>query len=203
MTLPGLGSDPVFAEVIKVSTQLYLFCFSAFLALKQVFFYRIKGNNNVIRLIKKSDHQNNFLLQGVIIALLSLVYIYYTETLMSFSTIMVGVLLFYYLMQVLINGNPSVYLDDESFSYDDYFVQAWPWRTVDKIEAVDEELRLFAAERDFVLDFELIDDMDFVRLNDEVERSVLDGQFASDKSSKKLLEVIEDYARNYNIQFNV
>ena len=202
MVLPGLGSDPMYAQIIKISTQLYLFCFSAFLVLKQVFFFRIKGNNNVIRLIKKSDHQNKFLMQGLIIALLALVYVYNTETLMSFSTIMVGVLLFYYVMQVLISGNPTIYLDEESFSYDDYFVQAWPWSTVEKIEVEDDELRLFAADKDFVLDFELIDDMDFVRLNDEIERNVLDGQFASDKSSKKLLEVVADYAKTYNIQFD-
>ncbi len=199
--LPDLAGDWTFARFFITVAQLYLFGFSAFLVLKQVFFYRIKGNVNVIRLVKKSDHQNTFMMQGVIIALLALVYVYQTETLVSSGAIMVGVLLFYYLMQVILSGNPAIYLDEASFSYDDYFVQVWPWRYISKIDVDGGELRISGANKDFELDFDLIDDFDFVRLNDEVERNVLDGHFSSEKSSKQLLEVLEDYAHKFKIQF--
>ncbi len=201
LILPGFGELPMFSSVFKTASQLYLFCFTGFLVLKQIFFYRVKENNNVIRLIRKSEFQNNFLMQGIAISVLCMIYVYQTETLVSFSTIMTAILLFYYVVQVVIHGNPSIYLDDESFSYDDYFVEVWPWKSLNKIEVENEELRLIGNEKDFVLDFELIDDFDFVRINDEVDHNILDGHFASDKSSKKLLDVVEGYAQNYGIKY--
>ena len=188
-----------FARVYTIALQCYLLGFTAFLVLKRVFFYRLKGNINIIKLVRNSDWQQRLLLQGGVLALLFLTYVYAHGNLMSFDSIMIGILLFYYGTQVMEHGRPSIYLDDRSFSYDDYVVQQWPWRYLRQIELEKEQLRLVGQTRDFELDFESIDDIDFVRLNDELERKVLDGEFASDRSSSSLKDIIHNYARANDI----
>jgi hypothetical protein len=54
-------------------------------------------------------------------------------------------------------------------------------------------------KKDFELDFDLIDEVDYRKLTAEVEHDVLDGEFGKDKSSKSLVEIIENYAKHFNV----
>ncbi|MFT4663893.1 MAG: hypothetical protein ACI9XB_000834 [Gammaproteobacteria bacterium] len=193
--MPDVFGGDDFIDAYKLLAQLFLFGFTAFQVLKRVFFYKVKGNINIIKLVKTSDAQIRLLVQGVVITLLFLAYIKFYGNLMDFDTIMIGILLFYYGTQVLEHGRPSIYIDDYAFSYDDYFVKQWPWASLEHIEFEEEELRLIGKDSDFELDFESIDDIDFVRLDDELERSILDGEFASSLTSNDLVGIIKNHAK--------
>lgn len=193
--MPEVFGGSSFISSYKLLAQLFLFGFTAFQVLKRVFFYKVKGNINIIKLVKTSDAQIGLLVQGIVIALLFLAYVHFYGNLMDFDTIMIGILLFYYCAQVLEHSRPSIYIDDVAFSYDDYFVKQWPWETMEQIEFEEEELRLIGKDSDFELDFESIDDIDFVRLDDELERSILDGEFASSLTSNDLVGIIKNHAK--------
>ena len=191
-----------FFNFYKTVIELYLFGFTSFMILKRVFFYRLKGNIDVIRLVKKSDYQSRLFWQGTVLALIYLVYNrYFLGTLEHPNSIMIFILLLYYLVQILINSNPSIYIDEQSFSYDDYFVDRWKWRKIERIDMEDDKMRLVSSERDFELNFQLVDEIDYVKLNDEVEQSVLDGEFATEESSKTLIEIVQGYANRYGVRF--
>ena len=192
--LPNVFGGAAFVNSYSILLQAYLFGFTAFQVMKRVFFYRIKGDINIVKLVKDSDWQQRLLLQGVVLALLFLAYVHSYGKIMSFDTIMIGILLFYYCTQVLEHGRPSLYLDDHSFSYDDYVVKQWPWSDLSQIDLKEEQLTLIGANSDFQLNYESIDDIDFVRLSDELERSILDGEFASNRTSNSLKDIILNYA---------
>ncbi len=191
-----------FFNFYKSIIELYLFGFTSFMILKRVFFYRIKGNIDVIRLVKKSDYQSRLFWQGTVLALIYLSYNrYYFGTLEHPNSIIIFILLLYYLVQILINSNPSIYIDEQSFSYDDYFVDRWKWQKIQRIDMNDDKMRLVGNDRDFELNFQMVDEIDYVKLNDEVEQSVLDGEFTSEKSSKTLVEIVQNYANRYGVRF--
>ncbi len=191
-----------FFNFYKTIIELYLFGFTSFMILKRVFFYRIKGNIDVIRLVKKSDYQSRLFWQGTVLALIYLAYNrYYFGTLEHPNSIIIFILLLYYLVQILINSNPSIYIDEQSFSYDDYFVDRWKWRKIQRIDLNENKMRLVGNDKDFELNFQMVDEIDYIKLNDEVEQSILDGEFTSVKSSKMLIEIVQNYANRYGVRF--
>lgn len=198
-----LRTNREFFEYYTMGLKIYLFGMGAYLVLKRVIFYRLKGKVNIVSLIKKSDYQNNLLAQGIVLALLGLVYVQaYRGGLQNFDTIVIALLGLYYFAQVLLNSNPTIYLDDNSFSYDDYFIDKWNWADLRRIDFEDEKIRLVNGEKDFELDFELVDEVDYRKLTEEVERDVLDGEFGKDKTSKSLVEIIENYATTFDVKMN-
>lgn len=195
----ALRTNVVFAGYFLTALKVYLFLIGAYLVLKRVLFYRLKGNINIVSLGKKSDYQNNLLIQGGVLALLGLGYVQAYGSLRSIDTVVIALLGLYYWAQVLLNSNPTIYLDDDSFSYDDYFIDKWNWADLNRIDLDNEKLRLIGNEKDFELDFDLVDELDYRKLTAEVEYDVLDGEFGKDKSSKSLVEIIESYAKNFNV----
>lgn len=195
----ALRTNVVFAGYFLTALKVYLFLIGAYLVLKRVLFYRLKGNINIVSLGKKSDYQNNLLIQGGVLALLGLGYVQAYGSLRSIDTVVIALLGLYYWAQVLLNSNPTIYLDDDSFSYDDYFIDKWNWVDLNRIDLDSEKLRLIGNEKDFELDFDLVDELDYRKLTAEVEYDVLDGEFGKDKSSKSLVEIIESYAKNFNV----
>ena len=185
-----------------MALKFYLFGMCAYLVLKRVIFYRLKGNINIVSLIKKSDYQSNLLAQGVVLALLGLGFVQAYGDIKSYDSIVIILLGIYYAAQIWINSNPTIYLDDHSFSYDDYFIDKWKWKDLSSIDMNEKKLRLIAQSKDFELDFELVDELDYRRLTSEVENNILDGEFAMDKTSKSLAEIIENYAKNNDIKMN-
>lgn len=201
LLINDVPNNQTFFKVYKSCVEFYLFGFTSFLILKRVFFYRFKGNVDVIRLVKKSNFQSSLLWQGFVLTLIYLVYNqYFYGTLMHFNTIMICILLLYYVVQLLLNSNPSIYIDEEKFSYDDFFVEQWYWKDVQRIEVENQMMRLISEERDFELNFDLVDEMDYIKLNEEVEHNILDGDFASEESSKTLIQIVHNYANLYNVR---
>lgn len=185
----------------KTLIELFLFGFTSFIILKRVFFYRIKGNVDVIRLVKKSEVQSSLLWQGIVLALIYLAYNrYYFGDLSNFNSVMITILLFYYVVQLILNSSPSIYIDEAYFSYDDYFVKRWSWQDIRRIELENQKMRLITDEQSFELDFDLVNEIDYVKLNDEVEHNILDGDFASEDRSKTLIEIVQTYANLYNVR---
>jgi hypothetical protein len=203
LLLPDVFGGYLFIKTYKTALQFFLLGIAAFLVLKRVFFYRIKGNINIIRLVQTSDFQQRLLMLGIFTTLLFLGYVYRFEKLQSFDTIMIAILLFYFSMQVIEHSRPSIYLDEYSFSYDDYLVTQWPWSELQQIELENDQLRLIGKDSDFELDFKAIDDIDFVRLDDELQRSVLDGEFSSGLSSVDLIQIIKNHARDNEVNVRV
>lgn len=191
-----------FSYYYMSAVKVYLFGMCAYLVLKRVIFYRLKGDINIVSLIKKSEYQNNLLAQGLVLALLGLVYVQAYGNIRSFDTIIFALLGVYYWVQVWLNSNPTIYLDDNSFSYDDYFIDKWDWSKLKRIDLKDEKLTLVSDEKDFELDFGLVDELDYHKMTAEVEHDVLDGEFGRDKTSKSLIEIIENYAKYYGVQMN-
>jgi hypothetical protein len=195
----SLRTNIAFADYYIISLKIYLFAIGAYLVLKRVLFYRLKGNINIVSLGKKSAYQNNLLIQGCVIALLGLGFVQAYGSLRSVDTLVITLLGLYYWAQIVLNSNPTIYLDDDSFSYDDYFIDKWNWADLSRIDLGNEKLRLIGSKKDFELDFDLVDELDYRKLTREVEYDVLDGEFGKDKSSKSLVEIIESYAKNYNV----
>ena len=196
-----LTSKGWFFNYYKTAIELYLFGFTSFMILKRVFFYRIKGNIDVIRLIKKSAFQNQLLWQGIVLTLIYLVYNQvYFGTLEHPNTIMIGILILYYLIQIILNNNPSIYIDEQSFSYDDYFVDRWKWHNIKRIDLAQDKMLLRSSYRDFELDFDEVDQIDYVKLNAEVEQSILDGAFSTDNHSKTLVDIVQSYANTHGVR---
>jgi len=103
-----------FYSVYKTMIELYLFIFSAFLVLKRIFFYRLKGNTEIVQLREKSRRYNTLVGQGIILVLFYVVYLRtFSVDWLRFDLVMIGVLLLYYIGQVLLNSNPSIYVDEE------------------------------------------------------------------------------------------
>jgi len=194
-------TNKTFFTTYKTIIELYIFGFTSFIVLKRVFFYKLKGNVDVIRLVKKSNFQIMLIWQGVILTLIYLVYnLLYFGNLLHFNTIMIAILLLYYIVQLVLNSSPSIYIDENNFSYDDYFVEQWPWQKIERIELENQTLRLVNNQKDFELDFDLVDEIDYIKLNEEVEHNILDGDFASEETSKSLIEIVQTYANLYNVR---
>lgn len=189
----------VFSHYYMMALKFYLFGMCAYLVLKRVIFYRLKGNINIVSLIKKSEYQNNLMAQGIVLALLGLVYVQSYGDLRSFDTIVIALLGVYYWAQIMINSSPTIYLDDNSFSYDDYFIDQWNWSNLQRIDLKDEKIRLISDEKDFEIDFDLVDEVDYKKLTEEVEHNILDGAFGMDKTSKSLVEIVETYAKDFGV----
>lgn len=191
-----------FFNFYKTIIELYLFAFTSFMILKRVFFYRLKGNTDVIRLVKKSDYQSRLFWQGMALALIYLAYNrYYFGTLQHPNSIMIAILALYYLVQITLNSNPSIYIDEQSFSYDDYFVDRWKWRKIETINLDDNKIQFVGNDKAFELNFQTIDEIDYLKLNDEIENSVLDGEFSIESSSKTLVDIVQRYARRNGVRF--
>ena len=203
LAMDSLRVNHEFSQYYMSALKIYLFGVGAYLVLKRVVFYRLKGEVNVISLVKQSDYQNNLLLQGVMLSVLGLVFVRMYGSLKSFDTLVIGLLAIYYWGQVSINANPTIYLDDHSFFYDDYFVDQWSWAELQRIDLGNEKLRLVSPAKDFELDFDLVDGVDYRKLTREVERNVLDGEFGKDKTSKSLVEIIENYAAHHGIKTSI
>ena len=194
------SSNAFFFSLYTISLEFYLLGISAFFVLKRVLFYRRQGELSVIRLTRNSEHQKALIGQGVILSLLYLVYLYYYENLLSFDAILIGIILLYYLSQVFQNAVPTIYIDERSFSYDDYFVEDWEWKNVAQIEIKAEALKLVDEDKEFELDFELIDEINYQAISQEEERGILDGEFSKNKSSKGLLALIQIYANKNGVK---
>ncbi|MEM9917096.1 MAG: hypothetical protein AAF990_03330 [Bacteroidota bacterium] len=183
--------------------EVYLLVVSAFFVLKRIAFYRLNGHVDTIRLIKKSENQVSLLGHGILLGLILLVVNRYQDTnLLSFNTLMIGLVITYYMTQVLLNGNPSIYINERSFTYDDYFIDAWDWTNIKRIEMNKDKLRLISNEKDFELDFNLIDEIDYHHVREEVERSILDGEFTKERSSKDLASIISRHANRNGLQLS-
>ena len=195
-----MRTNRAFYNFYTIALQFYLFGVCAYLVLKRVIFYRLRGDINVVSLSKKSEYQLNLVMQGIVLALVYLVYVRNYGNLKSVDTIIISVLLFYYIAQVFINSNPAIYMDDDSFSYDDYFIDKWNWSDLESIQLQNDSLRLVSEEKDFELDFTMVDEVDYHKLTTEVELNVLDGEFAKDKTSQSLIEIIENYAKYYGVK---
>jgi len=90
-----LFSDPLrtnraFYDFYTIALQFYMFGVCAYLVLKRVIFYRLRGDVNVVSLSKKSEYQLNFIMQGVVLALVYLVYIRSYGNLKSVDTIIIS-----------------------------------------------------------------------------------------------------------------
>jgi hypothetical protein len=156
---------------------------------------------DVIRLVKKSNFQMVLILQGLVLGITYLVCNqYFYGDLSHFNTVMIAILLLYYMVQLLMNSHPSIYIDERNFSYDDFFVEQWRWLDVESIELQNQKMRIISHDRDFELDFDLVDEVDYIKLNEEVEHNVLDGDFGRDASSKTLVDILQTYANLNNVQ---
>jgi len=196
-----IPTNKTFFTTYKTVIEFYLFGFTSFLILKRVFFYKLKGNVDVIRLVKKSAFQGMLIWQGLALTAIYLFYNkYFFGDLMHFNTVMIAILLLYYIVQLVLNSNPSIYIDEDNFSYDDYFVQQWPWREIKRIELENQMMKLVSDHRDFELDFDLVNEIDYIKLNDEVAHNILDGDFANEQSSKSLVDIVKTYATLYNVR---
>lgn len=184
----------------KTILECTLFGISAFLTLKRVFFYRIKGNLEVLRIIKNSEYQSLYTASGVALGIIYLMVVNSYHTLRSFDTVLIAILLLFYLSQLWQNTNPSIYIDNYAFSYDDFFVQQWPWTKMKQISMENGMLTIVSEEGDFQLDFALVDDIDYVKLSGEVEQNILDGSISKTNPSEFLKQIIEEYANKYELQ---
>ncbi len=184
----------------KTILELTLFGISAFLTFKRVFFYRIKGNLEVIRLIRNSEHQSLYTASGIALSVIYLIVLNSYGTLRSFDTILIAILFLFYLSQLWQYANPSIYIDNYAFSYDDFFVKQWPWKSMTHISLADGILTIASEQGDFELDLSIIDDIDYVKLSDEVEQNILDGSLTSKSPSELLKNIIEEYAQKYELQ---
>jgi hypothetical protein len=194
-----LGKNDYFFNVYTKGIECFLFGMTSFWVLKRVIFYRLRKGTEVIRLVKTSPLQFNFILHGVLLSLMYLAYLLYFDTWMGFNVIMISILLLYYLVQVYLNAHPSIYIDDEAFIYDDYFMKRWNWTGMRKIISGEKKLEIIGEEEDFILDLNLVDEVDYVKLTNEVEYNVLDGAFSSEGSSKLLLDIVQNYADFYDL----
>lgn len=196
----NLLSIPKYFNLYKTAIEVYLFIFIAYLVLKHIFFYRFKGNVDVIRLVKKSAFKQMLLVQGIILALMYVVVNYYFyDRFMHFNFVMIAILLLFYVVIVL-DSDPSIYIDEQYFAYDDFFVERLSWQDIKQIDLENAQLRLISDAQDFELDFNLVDEIDYIKLNAEVEHQILDGDFASEESSRTLVEIIQNYANRYNVR---
>lgn len=211
LTLVGLlgilvdlpSTFPGFYSQYSTAIELYLFIFSAFLVLKRIFFYRIRANVEIVPINRKSNHYSTLLIQGVVLTVLYAVYLFIYGRWVGFDTVMIGVLLLYYVGQLLMNSNPSVYVDDQALAFDDFFIEQWKWEEIQNISFEDEKLKVKGKENDFELDFESIDQMDNNKLSWEVDASVLDGTFIEEDSSKHLIDTIKSYANQYGVNHSL
>ncbi|MEM1322482.1 MAG: hypothetical protein AAGG75_19620 [Bacteroidota bacterium] len=194
------GEQKVIFSIYMTLLELYLLGVSAFFVLKRVAFYRLRGEVDIIRLTQKSKYQNSLMWHGIILGLLGLVYISLYTYFMSFNSLILGLLFLYYIVQVLLNGRPTIYISDKKFAYDDYFIDEWDWQEVSRVELQENKMRLIGSDKDFELNYELIDEIDYRNLSEEVEMAVLDGEFSKGKSSKDLEDIVRSYANTYGVQ---
>ena len=138
----SLRTNVSLANNYMIVLKFYLFGVGAYLVLKRVIFYRLKGNINIVSLIKNSEYQNNLLAQGCVLALLGLGLVQAYGNLWSADSLIIILLGAYYLAQIMLNSNPTIYLDDNSFSYDDYFIDKWNWADLSRIDMANEKTKI-------------------------------------------------------------
>jgi len=196
----GLIMDPeginlwffgLFMGVLKV----YLFSLCAFWVLKRALYKYEMEANEVLHLAKRSPQQSKFILQGVIIFLLCLVYQRFYASIWNAESFLFIVLLIYFFMQVLQHNRPTLYLNDHYIAIEDYFIDRWNWIELEKIEFDVDSLKLLSGNKSHFLDLGLLDDLDQKRIAEEVERNVLDGAISHNHSSQHLLQVLHEYAK--------
>jgi len=186
-------------QVYLTIVEIYLLGVSAFLVFKHLLFYKVGTEADSIKLSKKSDYQTNMIWHGLILGLIALVLTRTHASLKSFNTILIALVVLYYLIQVVLNSRPAIHISNKSFSYEDYFVERWDWQELDRIELQEDKLRLVDEKKEFELDFELIDEIDDTHLFEEVDRDVLDGEFTRITSSKDVTDRLLAYAGLYSV----
>ena len=193
------GKNSWVFQVYLTIVEIYLLGVSAFLVFKHLLFYRAGAEADIIKLSKKSDYQTNMIWHGLILGLIALVLTRTHASLKSFNTILIALVVLYYLIQVILNSRPAIHISNKSFSYEDYFVERWDWQELDRIEVQADKFRLIDDNKEFELDFELIDEIDDTHLSEEVDRDVLDGEFTRITSSKDVTERLLTYAGLYSV----
>lgn len=196
----SLMQYPSFTQVYPAILQLFLLGMSAFFVFKRVAFYRMHGKVDTIKLSKKSDYQLNLVLYGILLTICCLIVVKYAGQLKSFHTITIGTIFLYYLSQIYINSQPAIYISDDGVAYDDYFVNDFSWKKLERIELEDEKIRLITPEKDFELDFDVVDQIDYRNLKAEIEMNILDGSFTKGNSSTDLIDIIRGHANRHKLQ---
>ena len=192
-----------FYDAYQIAIELYLFIFCAFLVLKRLLFYRVQGNGEVVQLKERSHRYNTLILQGIVLVLFHGLYLKIYSDWLTFDSVMIGVLLLYYIGQVLANSNPSIYVDARAFAFDDYFVEEWKWNDMEQISVEKEKLTVQGKEKNFELALDAIDEMDAQSLSREVDASILDGSFATENASTTLISAVKSYATFYGISLKL
>ena len=186
-------------QVYLTIVEVYLLGVSAFLVFKDLLFYRQETVADSIKLSKKSDYQTNMIWHGLILGLIALALTRTHASLKSFNTILIALIVLYYLIQVVLNSRPAIHISNKSFAYEDYFMERWDWQELDRIELKSDKLRLIDDYKEFELEFDLIDEIDDTHLFEEVDRDVLDGEFTRITSSKDVTERMLAYAGLYSV----
>ena len=197
--IPGLASQPYFFDGYTTLLKLYLLGMSAFFLLKHAFF-KLDDQVDTIRLSQRSELQSNFIGHGIMLVAIYVLFVSLHGSLKSFNIILIALVSIYYIAQVVLNSQPSIHISEKAFAYDDYFVARWDWKNINRIQLNDKRMRLIGANRDFELDFSLIDEIDVEDMSNEIASSVLDGQLSRAKSSKDLIRLMQNYAQLHNIQ---
>lgn len=195
LVLDPQGSNLFFSRLYSAFLKLYLLGISAFLVFKLLHTYRIKQNAQLIRLRRKSEHQNILIWQGIVLFLIFLVYQRFYHTILSGDTVLLFLLLFYYFVQIYLHSSPTFYIDEQDIHYDDYFLARIPWKEIEDLSIQDGQLRIRSARKEMVLDLNNIDQSDQEKIKIEIDFSVLDGAIASDRSSRSILEVLREFAK--------
>ena len=194
------GQQSFFKNTYLIAIQAYLFWTTAFFVLKWVFFYRLEGEVIRIPLSQRSNLQGQLIGHGILLSLIYMVYIHYYDALFSFNTILLGVLLVYYIIQIFQNAQPTLYISDNAISFEDYFVDKWDWPEIERIELARDHLRLISTEKEFELDFDLIDSANHDFVKEDVDRQVLDASFGKTQYSQDLVAAIEHQAHTHRIE---
>ncbi len=192
-----------FFKFLKLLIHLYLLGFSAFFVFKSLYLYEIKDSAHVVHLGHKSDHQPMFVIQGVVLCLLLLVYYKIFAELWSFETIIALLLLLYYLSQIFLQGNPSIFISDDRIYYDDYFFESIPWEEVEEIKMENEFLKIEGFEKDILIDLEALDHYAADNILYELDRAVLDGVISSERNSEGLKAYLRQMASKKGVRLKL
>jgi hypothetical protein len=200
LVLDPSASNRFFFQAYTAFLKLYLLGFSAFLVFKQLQLYQIRKDSQLIRLSHRSDHQNVLMWQGLVLFLLFMVYQRVYHLVLSGDTVLLCLLLFYYLAQVHLHSTPTFYIGKERIYYDDYFLSSIQWADIEQLMIRDGELLIQANNREMILDLASIDQFDQDKISTEIDFSVLDGAIASERSSRSIVDVLQEFAQAHGLE---
>jgi len=188
---------------IKTIIECFILGWVAFLVFKQVLKYNRRKTLKTVTFRGKSQWLITMITGGIALTMAHIILVNHYSNVISFDTILVAILLLYFLSQIFSQSQPKLFIYEEGLTIDDFSLTKFEWNNVEKVTLDPEYITIKTNTDDFKLDFSGFDDFDSPQLRVELAANVLDGRFAELDVSENVKETLQQMSADKKFTLEV